>query len=234
MAAPPFRPALWRARRRVRQARRQAGPHWPAAGTRRASTRVPSRRELPGGRRDIVLGHVLSCLCCSPDRRGQGRLPVVLSGREAAPAAPGPWTHSRCAARRRARTRHGQLVAKRSSRTCVRHGPTLTRPRPRPRRVRVAVGAQGAAPPRCGQARYGHRSPPRRPRPMPADRRVPPCSSDLRWASSVATSAGSGVWTTGTATHQRLARTIAYVDARTVDVEAQCDESITGPTVPGA
>jgi hypothetical protein len=69
---------------------------------------------------------------------------------------------------------------------------------------------------------------------MPADRRVPPCSSDLRWASSVATSAGSGVWTTGTATHQRLARTIAYVDARTVDVEARCDEGITGPTVPGA
>src|SRR3954447_14036726 len=74
MATPPFRPALWRARRRVREARRQAGPHWPTAGTRRASTRVPSRRELPGGRRYIVLGHVLSCLCCSPDRRGQGRL----------------------------------------------------------------------------------------------------------------------------------------------------------------
>ena len=65
-------------------------------------------------------------------------------------------------------------------------------------------------------------------------RRTGGCSSDLRWASSVATSAGSGVWTTGTATHQRLARTIAYVDARTVDVDAQCDEGITGPTVPGA
>jgi hypothetical protein len=45
---------------------------------------------------------------------------------------------------------------------------------------------------------------------------------------------GLGVWTTGTETDQRLARTFAYVDARTVDVEAQCDESITGPTVPGA
>ena len=69
---------------------------------------------------------------------------------------------------------------------------------------------------------------------MPADTRVPPCSSDLRWASSVATSAGSGVWSTGTETHRRLARAFAYVDARTVDVEAQCDEGITGLTVPGA
>jgi hypothetical protein len=39
---------------------------------------------------------------------------------------------------------------------------------------------------------------------------------------------GVGGLSTGTETGRRLARAFAYVDARTVDVDAHCDESITG------